>query len=258
MSNEVIPYERMERMALSVAKSGLFACKDQNQALTLMLVAQAEGIHPVKALMEYHVISGMPSLKAYTMLSRFQSSGGKVEWLHEADDKVSGKFTHPRGTDTTSTWDTARVQTMGLEGRNKLHKTNPLQMKRARCISEGIKACYPACLPAGFYTPEEISDIQTEQAPVNSASTEEASVSAAVNKLPDAEAELFKKRIEGAPDTETLKVRYAAAYQSAKEIGDEVRMSSFKTSYDWRQGELTQPAATEPPEEARGTDGEVI
>ena len=79
-SAPLVPYQDMERMAAVIAQSGLFGVKNQTQALALMLLAQAEGMHPATAARDYHVIQGKPSLKADTMLARFQAAGGKVDW----------------------------------------------------------------------------------------------------------------------------------------------------------------------------------
>jgi hypothetical protein len=54
-------------------------------------------------------------------------------------------------------WDSERVKKAGLGGN---HNKYPLQMKAARCISEGVRASFPACL-CGFYTPEEVQDFDT-------------------------------------------------------------------------------------------------
>ena len=45
MSN-IIPFNEVQGMAAAIAKSGLFGMKTPDQALALMLVAQAEGQHP--------------------------------------------------------------------------------------------------------------------------------------------------------------------------------------------------------------------
>ena len=92
MSN-IIPYNEMEKMALATAKSGLFGLKSQEQALTLMMIAQSEDIHPIRAVMEYDIIGGKPALKATTVLSRFQQSGGTIEWI--LVDWVVWKNTRP-------------------------------------------------------------------------------------------------------------------------------------------------------------------
>ena len=76
----LVPVDQIERMALAVAKSGLFGVKTPDQAMALMLVAQAEGMHPAIAARDYHVINGRPTLRADAMLARIQAAGGKVEW----------------------------------------------------------------------------------------------------------------------------------------------------------------------------------
>ena len=80
MSNAIIPIGEIERMAVAVSKSGLFGIKNQEQAIALMLIAQAEGMHPAIAARDYHVIQGRPALKADALLARFQQAGGKVAW----------------------------------------------------------------------------------------------------------------------------------------------------------------------------------
>ncbi len=55
MSN-LVPVQDIERMALAVAKSGLFGVKTADEAMALMLIAQAEGQHPAIAARDYHII----------------------------------------------------------------------------------------------------------------------------------------------------------------------------------------------------------
>lgn len=58
------------RIAEYIAESGLFGCKTKEQAFALMLLADAEGLHPAAAARDYHIIDGKPSLKADAMLAR--------------------------------------------------------------------------------------------------------------------------------------------------------------------------------------------
>ena len=97
MSNALVPIESLERMAQAVSASKLFGITNPEQALALMLVAQAEGLHPATAARDYHIIQGRPSLKADAMLARYLASGGTVEWLEHTDAKVEAKFSHPAG-----------------------------------------------------------------------------------------------------------------------------------------------------------------
>jgi len=163
MTNQValIPINEVERMAMAVAKSGLFGVKEPNQALALMLIAQAEGLHPAIAARDYNIIQGRPALKADAMLARFQAAGGKVEWTMLTDEKVSGKFSHAQGGTVEIDWDMARAKKAGLGGKDNWTKW-PRQMLRARVISEGIRTVFPGCI-AGFYAPEEVIDFATEK-----------------------------------------------------------------------------------------------
>jgi len=152
----VIPLDQVERMAVAFAKSGLFGIKTPEQGVALMLIAQAEGLHPAVAARDYHVIQGRPALKADAMLARFQQAGGKVVWNAYADDKVSGTFSHPAGGSATVEWTIQQAKSAGLTNKD-VWRQYPRAMLRARVISEGIRTIYPG-VSVGVYTPEEIED----------------------------------------------------------------------------------------------------
>jgi hypothetical protein len=161
MSTALIPVDQVERMAMAVAKSGLFGVKTPDQAMALMLIAQAEGMHPAIAARDYHVINGRPTLRADAMLARFQQAGGRVEWGEYTDRKVVGTFTHPQGGSVRIEWTTDMAVSAGLT-RNPTWKSYPRQMLRARCISEGIRTIYPG-VAIGTYTPEEAEDMAPQR-----------------------------------------------------------------------------------------------
>lgn len=162
MSNDLVlrehPIDALERMGQYIAKSGLFGMKTQEQAVALMIVAQAEGRHPGSAAQDYHIIQGRPSLKADAMLARFQKQGGTVRWLEYTDTKVVGVFSHPQGGELTVDWDMDRAKRAAL-GVKDNWKNYPRQMLRARVISEGIRTVFPGVL-GGMYTPEEVMDFE--------------------------------------------------------------------------------------------------
>ena len=163
MSNALIPVADVERMAVAVAKSGLFGIKTAEQGVALMLIAQAEGLHPAIAARDYHVIQGRPALKTDAMMARFQQAGGKVEWKVYTDAEVTGVFSHPAGGSLTVTWTLEQAKRIGLAGKDNW-KNYPRAMLRARCISEGIRSVYPGCV-VGVYTPEEVQDFDTSAKP---------------------------------------------------------------------------------------------
>lgn len=154
----------LEVMADRVAKSKLFGL-DQSQAFTLMLLCQAEGIHPVKAVQRYHVIQGRPAMKADAMLADFLRVGGTVEWVTESDDreKCEAIFRHatfaPKG--KAVRFSTADAKAAGLLG-NPTWQKYPANMLRARVISNGVRMIAPGIV-AGLYTPEEVQDIAEDE-----------------------------------------------------------------------------------------------
>jgi hypothetical protein len=163
-------YAELEKMALAIAKSKLFGMETPEQALALCLIAQAEGLHPATAAQEYHIIQGRAARKAEAMLARFQRAGGKVEWHAYGDDGSEATFSHPVGGSVRVRWDMARANKV-KSWNSKKEAWEPLadkanyrywsrEMFRSRCISEGVRTVYPACLgAAGIYTPEEVADM---------------------------------------------------------------------------------------------------
>jgi len=163
VSNELVPFVDMQRMAVTVAKSGLFGIRTADQALALMLVSQAEGRHPALAARDYDIIQGRPAKKAEAMMRDFLQSGGTVVWHELTDTCAKAKFSHPQGGSVTIEWDTARARRAGLEGKEN-YKKFPRAMLRSRVVSEGVRTVYPAAT-SGMYVPEEVRDIASDAAP---------------------------------------------------------------------------------------------
>jgi hypothetical protein len=153
--NELIPYDDIEKMASAMVKSGMFG-KTKEQLLSLMLIAQGEGIHPAIAAMEYDVIQGKPAINSRAALSRFQAAGGTIQWIERTDLKASAKFTHPQGGELVVEWTMERAQLAELSEKPNWKKI-PAQMLSARVVAEGVRAVYPACL-SRMYTVEEVQD----------------------------------------------------------------------------------------------------
>lgn len=156
MSNALIPVDQIQTMAISIAKSNLFGVKTPDQALALMLIAQAEGMHPAIAARDFHIINGRPALKADAMLARFQTAGGTVKWNKYTDSEVSATVSHPQGGSVEISWTIDMANKAGLT-KNPTWKQYPRQMLRARVISEGIRTVFPG-VAVGVYTPEEVED----------------------------------------------------------------------------------------------------
>jgi len=159
---EIVPIAQVQVMAKSVVQSGLFGLKNQDQAFTLMLIAQAEGIHPIQAIQKYSIINGMPSLKSTEIQSRFQKSGGILKWVETSNTKAVCEMSHPSYDGKyLSEFTIADATLMGLVNKDNWKKM-PKQMLMARCISAGVRAVYPDCLN-NMYSEAEVQDIEVTE-----------------------------------------------------------------------------------------------
>src|SRR3972149_3989612 len=110
----LVPFDQLQGMAKAVAASGLFGMKTPEQALALMLTAQAEGQHPATITQDYDIIQGKACRKTHSVLARFQAAGGKVEWKELTEKKARGEFSHPAGGSLTLEWTIEMATKIGL------------------------------------------------------------------------------------------------------------------------------------------------
>ena len=155
MSN-LIPIDQVRVMAKSASASKLFSAKAEEQVFTLMLIAQAENIHPMKALMAYDIIQGQPALKASEALARFMDCGGKIKWIKSDAESAKAEFTHPSSGTFEYEYTVQDATDAGLIQKDNWKK-NLKAMLRARCTSAGIRMSYPRCLN-NMYTADEVQD----------------------------------------------------------------------------------------------------
>ena len=157
MSN-LIPIDQVRVMAKSASASKLFSAKAEEQVFTLMLIAQAENIHPMKALMAYDIIQGQPALKASEALARFMDCGGKIKWIKSDSESAKAEFTHPSSGTFEYEYTVQDATEAGLINKDNWKK-NLKAMLRARCTSAGIRMSYPRCLN-NMYTADEVQDFE--------------------------------------------------------------------------------------------------
>ena len=221
MSNELsLTFKDLSSMAQVMSRSGLFG-KKPDEMLSLMLLAQAQGIHPALVAQDYDVIGGKPAINSRAALSRFQQSGGKIQWTERTDKKVTAVFNHPQGGELEITWTWERAVKAGLtqkqnrDGSPNMWMKYPAQMLSARVIAEGVRAVFPACL-SGFYTVEELNDIPSDMPALNA--TPEPKKSAPV----ETHAEVVDNDVKDAmPDTLEIRVSKMLDYMDAAGIYEE-------------------------------------
>lgn len=180
-------FDEVMHMAESFARSNLFGAKTVDQALALMMMAEAEGKHVATAMQDYDIIQGRPALKADAMLGRFQLAGGHVKWITMTDDACAAEFSHPTCAAHVIDWDMDRAKAAGLGGKDNWRKFKR-QMLRARVIAEGVRSTFPACLRgAPHYVSEEVQDFEPptrQPAPAIEAPREEAPAPVAFHDQP--------------------------------------------------------------------------
>ena len=183
----------MQVMADAIARSGLFGMKSGDQALALMLVAQAEGMHPATITQDYDIISGKACRKSHSVMARFQLTGGKVDW-HALTDKIAdATFSHPQGGALRMAWTWEQAFAAKLTSKDNW-KNYPRAMLRSRLIAEAIRAIYPAAL-GGMLLAEEAQDLTADVDYVPAAVKHMGAAEVVTPTLPTCSDELFAARL---------------------------------------------------------------
>ncbi len=151
---------QIREIAGAIAQSGLFGIKTEQQAYALMLIADAEGLHPATVAQDYDVIQGRPARKTHSVLARFQSAGGKVDWIELTETRAKAEFTHPKGGSVVIEWSIEMAKRAGLTGKDNW-RNYPRAMLRARCIAEGVRAVFPGAI-GGALLVEEAQDLEPQ------------------------------------------------------------------------------------------------
>lgn len=230
MSTDLIPFADLDNMAAAMAASKLFGAKTKDEALSLMLIAQAEGMHPAAAARDYHIIQGKASKKAEAMLRDFLNAGGKVEW-HKLDDTgADATFSHPQGGTVRIVWDMARVEKAKISNKDMYDKYRR-QMLRSRCVSEGVRTVCPLAT-GGMLAPEEVPEaVQREK-----------EVAGEVVCLDLKERAAFEKAIAGSTDADLLADLWLSIAKACKAADDLDAYNDLKEKVAAKGAELKKAA----------------
>ncbi len=154
-------FQELKALAIHMGKSGFLGVRNESEAITLMMLAQQDGKNVVQACMDYHIIKGKPALTSQAILVRFQNAGGKIQYIERTEEKVVIEFWHKDSGKLTVEWNMEKAQKAGLAVGKDNWTKYPTQMLTARCISEGVRALYPACL-GGVYSVEERQEFEND------------------------------------------------------------------------------------------------
>lgn len=163
MSNEIAIRNQwsltdVRELAKDVVSSKLFPGIDTVASATaLMMLCQAEGMHPIQAMREYHIIEGRPSKRSMAILARFKMAGGKVQWHERSAQAAEATFTAADGDSAKVRWTVKEdAFNAGLTSKQNWQK-HPRRMLTARVISEGVGLVAPQIV-AGIGMTEELQD----------------------------------------------------------------------------------------------------
>lgn len=227
MSTNLVPVQDIQTMAEAVAKSKLFGVKTVEEAMSLMLIAQAEGMHPASAARDYHIIQGKASKKAEAMLRDFLKSGGNVEWHGLDDAKADATFSHPQGGSVRISWDMARMKKAKISNAD-MYEKYPRQMLRSRCVAEGVRTVCPLAT-GGMYTPEEVQSMPAKEI--------DAEVMLSESQIAD-----HLAAIEAATDGPSADAAWKSAAAAAKTAKDMDAYEKFKAKALAKSEQLKVPA----------------
>lgn len=149
--------EELKEMASAISKTKIMGTNSYNDIFALMIIANENE----ESFTDYDIILGRISLKSQAVLIRFQKAGGKIKYLKRDDNECTIEFYHNDAGSLIITWDMARARQAGLNINKQNWKQYPRQMLSARCIAEGVRALYPACLK-GMYLSEEVQDFENK------------------------------------------------------------------------------------------------
>lgn len=160
-----------KEQAAPIAKSRLFGAKDVDSVITIMLLSDALGIHPVAGLNNIYIIEGKPSPSVHLMTALVQDSG-LLEDIQIVDDEETCTVTAKRKGITTpfvSSFSMDDARRAKLTGKNTW-VNYPKDMRRARALSNVYRMGF-SDVTLGLYSREEMEDVQ--QQPENPAQVEE-------------------------------------------------------------------------------------
>lgn len=166
----VFTIQDIQTMARYVGHAGMFSMNEA-QAFALMMLCQADGLHPMHAVRRYHILkAGTPAMRAETMLAEMQARGWMVRWLtkNNDQDRQEALFRHahkePDGLTVEYTAvDAERADLLSGPNAATWRKHRP-NMLRARVISNACRMLEPGIL-AGVYSTDEAEEIEATRSP---------------------------------------------------------------------------------------------
>lgn len=158
-------YDRVEPLQFiaEMGKAFNHACIAKTEAegkvLALACLCERKNVFEIKRT--YHLIEGNLSMRSDAMLAKFRQAGGKAEWLKTGDDGIEAslKLQYRDEKPYTISFSIDKAQKAGYVKSGSQWAKRPDQMLRARCITDGVRMVAPEII-AGYYSEDELADVQ--------------------------------------------------------------------------------------------------
>lgn len=161
--------EAQMQYANTVAVSDLLPTHYRGKPANVLIALQyadALRIHPVQALNDVIVINGKPSMSANLMSAIVRNAGHRLRVVEDTDSqRVTAVLIRCDDPDFQYevVWDARKATVAGLWGKSGPWKQYPMQMLRARAISEVCRQGASDALMGVLYVPEELGHVEPAQ-----------------------------------------------------------------------------------------------
>ncbi len=180
IAQTTMSFDQIWEMAGYAAKSRMFGVETPEQAFCLMMICQAKGLHPIDAVLRYHIVKGRPTMRADAMQAEFQARGGVIKILERNAQKVRAAFSHPvlqpEPVEFSFSFEDAKRAGLAPGG---MYDKYPDVMLWARLVTKAIRAIHPGIV-AGIYSPEEAEEIAMRESPTGQIATARAEATRAI------------------------------------------------------------------------------
>lgn len=160
--------EARKNYAVALAASSLLPRQYGGSPANVLLVIEhglALGLRPTAAINGINIINGRPTLSSDAMAAVVRRTGHKLRIIEDTDAmSVTAILIRADDPDFEFrvTWDVAKAEQAGLWGNKGPWSLYPMQMLRARAISEVCRQGASDALAGVIYTPEELGGVDGE------------------------------------------------------------------------------------------------
>lgn len=145
-------------MAEALRSSGLFnGISKTESAYALMLLCEADGLHPIEAMRRFHLINNRPAMRTDAMLAEMKRRGWKVKWHEVTARRAEATFYHATD-DPEGTTFSVEFDQFGHLNKKDTWRNHPDDMLVARLISKACRRLEPSVI-VGIYSPDEAEEI---------------------------------------------------------------------------------------------------